>query len=232
MAGFNADTVFAQQPEFSPPIVTNFSRSIANDEIFYAGGVTELPGTEVILYIQNKTTGELRSQSTISNERGEWFYRHDTFFSPGEYLLWTQSRRAEEVSAPSAQTQFSVSRSAFEIGATKVSYEIIALVVSILLVSLLIAAGTYMGLHMRRVRRKHKEFQKEIREAEESIRRGFAVLKRDIQAQLALIKKADFGKQLSTEQKKQEEQLLLDLAWAESYIGKEVWDIAETERND
>ena len=232
LAAFATDTVFAQRPEFSPPVVTNFSRNIANDEIFYVGGVTELPGTEVILYIQNKGTGELRSQSTVSNERGEWFYRHDTFFSPGEYLLWTQSRRAEEVSAPSAQTQFSVSRSAFEIGATKVSYEVVALIVSILLVTLLIVAGSYMVLHARRVRRKHKEFQKEIREAEESIRRGFAVLKRDIQAELAIVKRAGLGKELSKEQHVQEEQLLKDLAWAESYIGKEVWDIAETEHQD
>ena len=118
----------------------------------------------------------------------------------------TQSRSAEEVSAPSEQTQFSVSRSAFEIGATKVSYEVVALIVSILLVTLLIVAGSYMVLHARRVRRKHKEFQKEIREAEESIRRGFAVLKRDIQAELAIVKRAGLGKKLSKEQHNKEDQ--------------------------
>ena len=58
------------------------------------------------------------------------------------------------------------------------------------------------------------------------------MLKRDIQAELAIVKRAGLGKELSKEQHVQEEQLLKDLAWAESYIGKEVWDIAETEHDD
>ena len=112
------------------------------------------------------------------------------------------------------------------------SYEALYLSISVLLFVVLLATGGYTLLHARTARRKHKEFQKEIREAEESIRRGFAVLKRDIQAELAIVKRAGLGKELSKEQHVQEEQLLKDLAWAESYIGKEVWDIAETEHDD
>ena len=55
------------------------------------------------------------------------------------------------------------------------------------------------------------------------------VLSSTFLTELAIVKRAGLGKGLSAEQKKQEEQLLGDLAWAESYIGKEVWDVADTE---
>ena len=224
--------VQAQQQELSPPVISQFARSISNDEIFYAGGVTEFPWTTVVIFLQNEQSGELTSRSISSNAKGEWFYQHDTFFAPGSYIVWTQGERGEEKSAPSSQREFSVTMAAFEFVGARISYEIIALFVSILLLFVLSGAGVFMGMHMRVSRRKHKEFQKEMREAQESIRRGFAVLKRDIQAELAIMKKATMGKQLSAEQKKQEAQLLKDLVWAEAYIGKEVWDVQDTEHHD
>ena len=68
---------------------------------------------------------------------------------------------------------------------------------------------------------------KELLVAVESILRGFAVLRRDIEAELEVIKKAKLGKELSAEEKKREEELLRDLNWAERYIGKEIWDVRE-----
>lgn len=66
---------------------------------------------------------------------------------------------------------------------------------------------------------------REVKEAEEAVRRGFAVLKRDIEAELSVIHKAKLNKSLSSEEKQKEDQLLRDLAEMERYIGKEVWDI-------
>ena len=68
-------------------------------------------------------------------------------------------------------------------------------------------------------------FAKEMREAEESIRRGFAVLRRDIEAELGVVKKAKMDKDLSAEEKQKEAQLMKDLDWVQRYIGKEVWDV-------
>ncbi|MDZ4229681.1 MAG: hypothetical protein U1C53_00935, partial [Candidatus Veblenbacteria bacterium] len=69
-----------------------------------------------------------------------------------------------------------------------------------------------------------------IREAEESVRRGFAVLKRDIQAELNVVRKAKLSKQLSAEEHAREAELMKDLDWVEKYIGKEVWDVEQAER--
>jgi hypothetical protein len=73
--------------------------------------------------------------------------------------------------------------------------------------------------------------QKETREAEESIRRGFAVLHRDIEAELALIKKSGLNPELSAEAKQKEEQLLRDLNSVQKYISKEIWDIEKIKPN-
>ena len=66
---------------------------------------------------------------------------------------------------------------------------------------------------------------KEVKEAEEAVKRGFAVLKRDIEAELSVIHKAKLNKALSLEEKQKEEQLLKDLSEMERYVGREVWDI-------
>lgn len=64
---------------------------------------------------------------------------------------------------------------------------------------------------------------------EESVRRGFAILRRDIQAEFDLVKKAKLKGDISEEEKFKEEQLLKDLQEVEKYIGKEIWDIEKSE---
>ncbi len=222
----------AQQIELAPPLVTTISRNISNEEIFYVGGKTESPYTHVVIYLQNLQSGETISQTVESDKRGDWFYRHDTFVTSGKYLLWGQSKIGDQLSPPSPQVQFAVHPTAIQFGASRLSYEIIYLVIIGFLLFVLCGFIWYIAFHVVHGRKKHKRFMKEVREAEESIRRGFAVLRRDIQAELAFVRKANFSKALSEEEKVKEEQLLKDLAWAEQYIGKEVWDVEETEHSE
>lgn len=70
---------------------------------------------------------------------------------------------------------------------------------------------------------------KEIREAEESVRRGFAVLRRDIQAELAAVNKVKISGQFSPEEERFATQLLKDLEEVENYIGKEIWDVEKVD---
>ena len=66
---------------------------------------------------------------------------------------------------------------------------------------------------------------KEVREAEEAVRRGLAVLRRDIEAELAFVNKLKLSKTLTDEENAMEERLLKDFQEVERYIGKEIWDI-------
>ncbi|MBI5732960.1 hypothetical protein HY967_03305 [Candidatus Jorgensenbacteria bacterium] len=222
---FFAERGLAQQIELTPPLITTISRNISNEEIFYVGGKTDAANSMVIIYLQNLQSGETLSQSVTSDKYGEWFYRHDTFLSTGNYLLWSQSKLTDQLSPPSPQVQLTVRPTAIQFGASRLSYETLYLTFVILLLLVVLGLIFFIVFHTYHGTKKRRLLEKEIREAEESIRRGFAVLRRDVQAELATIKKAKLSKQLSDEEKQKEAELLKDLEWAEQYISKEIWDV-------
>lgn len=216
---------FAQQIEISPPVVSEVSRNISNEEIFYIGGKAEAANSKIIIYLQSLETGETLSQNVTSDKYGDWFYRHTNFLPGGNYLLWVQTKIADELSPPSPQIQITVRPTALQFGASRISYETLYFIIIMILLAATIALGLYIVFHTYHGRRKRAAFAKEMREAEESIRRGFAILRRDIQAELAVVRKAGLKKEIAVEEKAKEEQLLKDLTFVEQYIGKEVWDI-------
>lgn len=214
-----------QKLELSPPLVSTISKDISNEEIFYIGGKTDVTNAKVIIYLQNLQSGETLSESVVSDKKGEWFYRHPTFLSTGGYLLWTQTKSGDELSPPSPQIQMNVRPTAIQFGASRLSLETLYLLISILLLFLFLGLLAFIIFHFYRGRKKLKIFRKEIKEAEESVRRGFAVLRRDIEAELTLVHKVKLSRQLSAEEKIKEETLLRDLKRVENYIGKEIWDV-------
>ena len=225
----SSHAVFAS---LEPPIITTVSKNISNEEIFYIEGKTTTPQTEMVLYLQNIQTGETRNYNFSSDNKGDWFYRHDGFLLAGKYILWAQSKIGDELSPPTPQSQIAVYPIALQFGASRLSYTTIYLISIIVLLAILAGLAWYIALHSRQGRKKHALFMKEVREAEESVRRGFAVLRRDIQAELALINKAKLTKQLSEEEDKVSNQLLKDLGEIERYIGKEVWDVEKIDYSE
>ena len=218
--------------QLSPPYISTISRDISNEEIFYVGGKTDNSGITVLIYLQNLQTGETFNESVVSDLKGDWFYRHSKFLSAGKYLLWTQSRLGDQSSPPSPQMQIAVQNTAIQFGASRFSYEMIYLIGVIIFLCIIVILVGFILYHAYRGRKKHKIFWKEVIEAEESIRRGFAVLKRDIEAELAVIKKAKLSNALLEEERQKEENLLRDLEAVQKNISKEVWDIEHTEHND
>jgi hypothetical protein len=224
--------VTAQVVEISPPFISTVSRNISNEEIFYIGGKTDAANMEVIIYLQNLQTGETVSQNVVSNKKGDWFYRHPSFLSSGNYLLWAQAKVGDQLSPPTPQILMKVRPTAIQFGASRLSFETLYLLIAILLFAIVLGLGGFIFYHWRSGRRKHALFMKEIREAEESLRRGFAVLRRDIEAELALVRKAKLEKSLLAEERAREAQLLKDLEEVQKYIGQEIWDIEELEHTD
>ena len=223
--GFTSQRVMAQDLALSPPLVTNVSKNITDQDIFYIGGKTDMAGVDVIIYIQNLRTGGTMSEMARSDQKGDWFYRNPTFLMPGNYLLWAQARLGDVSSPPSPQIQISVAQTAIQFGASRLSYEVIYLILIVVLFLAILILIIYLAIHSYRARIKNKRFLKEVKEAEESVRRGFAVLRRDIHAELDLVKKAKFNRDLSVEEKNQEAQMLKDLEAVEKYISKEIWEV-------
>ena len=226
---FGPNYANAQTVEMTPPYVTTVSRYITNDEIFYIGGKTDNSETDVIIYTQNLSTGETQSYQLKSNKKGEWFYRHDGFLSTGKYMIWTQSRVGDEFSPPSPQIEVEVSRAAFQFGSSRISFETFYLGLISLLLAIMIGFVIHIIREYSRAKRRHSSFMKEIKEAEESVKRGFAVVRRDIQREIDNIRKIKMSKDLLREEKDREEQLLRDLENVERKIGQEIWDVERLE---
>ena len=215
--------------ELAPPFVTTISKNVSNNEIFYIGGKTENKDTTVIIYTQNTTTGETTSYEVKSDKKGDWFYRHNGFLTPGAYVLWVQAKIGDIVSPPSPQIEMSVARAAITFGATRISFETLFAFITGLLLILILTLIAYIVYHAYHGRLKHKLLMHEIREAEESVRRGFAVLRRDIEQELEVLKKNQILQQPTEEEKSRERELWSDLKDIERRIGKEVWDIEKVE---
>lgn len=143
--------------------------------------------------------------------------------------LWAQMKLDEKLSPPSPQIQMTVRQTAIQFSATRLSYEILYLIFFTITLILAFGLVLYNIFHGIEGKKKYRQFMKEVREVEESVRRGFAVLRRDIRAELAIVRKARLSKSLSAEEKTKEEQFLKDLEGVEKYIGKEVWDVEHTE---
>jgi len=218
-----------REVELAPPLITTISRNISNEEIFYIGGKTDSPQTQIIIYLQNLQSGETMSQIVLSDKRGDWFYRHNTFLASGNYRLWAQSKILDQMSPPSPQIEMKVEQTAIQFGVSRISYETLYKGISVVLFLLflgLIGYILFLGYHGRK---KHIQFLKEMREVEEALRRGFAILRRDIEAELAYERKTRPKKSFTPEEKAKEEQTLKDLEAVEQCIGKEVLDVWETE---
>jgi uncharacterized membrane protein len=230
----SGNKVFAEEEkggvvELSPPYVTTVSKNVSNSEIFYVGGKTENKDTEVIIYTQNLTTGETSSFNVTSNKKGEWFYRHNSFLSPGSYVIWTQAKIGDIVSPPSPQIEMKVERAAITFGVTRIGYETIFGIVTVFLLLIVLFLIFYIIYHAYHQKKKHILLSKEISEAEESIRRGFAVLRRDIEQEINRLKKNQLSREATEEERRHEEALFKDLKDIEERIGKEVWDIEKLE---
>ena len=213
----------------SPPLIKTINKNISNDELFYAGGFTGIPKAEVVLFLQNLDSGETLQFNTPSDENGEWFYRHDEFLIPGNYVLWGQSKISEQLSSPSSQVQILVDKKALQFGSSKFSLPTIYLGLISLLSLIVLATVFYIIHHYRQIRRKNKLLSSQVLEIEASIRRGFAVLNRDIEAELAALKRSK-GR-MTAQDLQQEETMLKDLEEIEKYLSKEIWELEEIERS-
>ncbi len=222
---FNPFSASAQTVKLSPPLITTVPRYISNNEILYLGGVTNFPNSEVIIYLQNLKTGETFSYSETAGAKGEWFYRHPSLLSEGEYVLWAQTKVGDELSPPSPQINLKVRSTAIQFGASRLSYETLYLLFSIILLTAFIGLSGFTIFHAKNARKKHKMLKKEIYEAEEAIKDGFDKLRQEIEIELGIIKKLKSKKSLSQKEKEREKELLQDLKTIETHISKEVEDI-------
>ncbi|MEK7465288.1 MAG: cohesin domain-containing protein [Patescibacteria group bacterium] len=214
----------------APPLVNVFSKDVSDEELFYIGGKTEAPRSDVIVYLQNPQSGEVLSETVTADKVGNWFYSHPTFLAAGKYLLWMQAKIGNDLSPPSPQFQLTVSRTSLHLGASRFSAEVVYLVISLVLLLILLGVVAFIFYHFRAGHKKRRLLLQKIKEAEESIRRGFAIVRRDIESELAVIHRLRLKGTFAEEEKKRERKLLEDLESVKKHIGEEVWEMERFER--
>jgi hypothetical protein len=208
-----------------PPIITTVSESITNDELFYVVGVSDVEDSEIIIYIQNLQDNQLISATVVADKKGDWFYAYQKPLPKGSYTIWTQMKVGNQLSRPSKGEDFTVSKTALQIGASRLSYETLYLILTILFSILSLILGGFTAYHFYHSRIRKRILIKEIKEAESVIRDGFISLHKDIQSELETVHKAKMGKQLSEEEERREKKLLSDLEHIELTIKKEFADV-------
>ena len=217
--------VQAEQPgTISPPLINLIPRDLGNDEIWYIGGTASVPEAEVIIYLQSES-GELLSFTTRANEKGEWFHSHADFLKEGSYKSWAQLKQDQQLSPPSPEVAFEILSTAFRIGSIRISHANFYLAIAIMLVIVLAALLVFFTYHFRHYHMKNGQLRKEMREAEEEVRRGFAVLRRDLQSEIDFIRKIKKSRSLNAAERSREEKILNDLNLIENQIMKEIGDI-------
>ncbi len=224
---FLGPTARAETVELSPPIIDVVARNISNQDIFYISGSTEAAGSVVVVYLQNLQTGETGSHNVEVDKNGKWFYTHSSFLSGGNYMVWVQNKVGPVESPPSPQVELTVSPTALQLGSSRLSYAFVFLVIAIILFIILIILFGAMVYHYRTGKKKHAKFVEETRHAEELVRRGFALLHRDIQSEFKLLEQSKASRGLTEEEEELEQKIFRDLQTVKNYVGKELWEIEQ-----
>lgn len=207
-----------------PPLVPLFPTEISNTEILYLGGTATAGDATVLVYVQSED-GDVFSREVKTASDGTWFYTHGTFLKRGAYDIWTQLKVGDSLSPPSSKIRVTVAATALQIGSLRFSYERFFMVLTVILLMAIVALAASIAVHWRRLRRKQADLAREIKEAEEAVRRGFELLHKDIMAEIELLKGVKMSRELSREEREQEEKLLKDLGMVEHYVYREVSDI-------
>ena len=79
--------------------------------------------------------------------------------------------------------------------------------------------------HYRLGKRKHAAFKAEVDRAEESVRRGFALLSKDLEGEFELIKKAKLSRALTAQERHREDEIRRDLEIVKNHVGEEIWEL-------
>ncbi|HTY39655.1 MAG TPA: cohesin domain-containing protein [Candidatus Paceibacterota bacterium] len=215
----------ADMVELGAPQVSTYPAGLSNTEIFYAGGKSEAPGSQIILYLQNLQNSETFSMTVPVDKNGEWFYTHPTFLSAGKYVVWAQDKLGSIMSPPSPQVSFTVTETAVQFGASRLSYEIIYLIAAILLLLVILGLFAFGMYHHRAEKRKRAKIHAELRETEAVVKEGFASLVRDLQNHINHLGRLKMTRTLSDEEKALEQKIKKDLEGIRSSLGRELWTL-------
>ncbi len=215
----------SQSKVLESPIISSVSSNIKDDELFYVSGRTTEPNSTVVVHLQSLVDGSAYDFTTSSDRRGDWSYRHTSALVGGKYILWAHVKDGSQLSAPSPQVELDVKPIAINWGNSRVTYQSIYLVAITVLVIVIIALIVFIVIAWVLARRRRRQFAHNVRLTEEGLHHGFMSLKRDLEAELSLMHRANLGAELVGEANVRAQQLRDDLKEIEQLVNREVSQI-------
>lgn len=215
----------AQSKVLESPIISSVSSNIKDDELFYVSGRTTEPNSTVVVHLQSLVDGSAYDFTTSSDRRGDWSYRHTSALAGGKYILWAHVKDGSQLSTPSPQVELDVKPIAINWGNSRVTYQSIYLVAITVLVVVIIALIIFIVIAWVLARRRRRQFAHTVRLTEEGLHHGFMSLKRDLEAELSLMHRANLGAEMVGEANVRAQQLRDDLREIEQLVNREVSQI-------
>lgn len=178
-----------------------------------------LPKSTIAIFIRNERK-ETITDSTISNEAGDWDFALARTLDKGIYEIWAQTTDYRGAKSNySNKLRVIISPPIFiRIGNLVIDY----LSVIITLIALIVFMVMIWFYGWRRIRLLKAQLKKESTEAEEILYQAFDVLRKEITKQVA---KSDKKRGLSKREKEIDENLKQALEKSENLIAKEIKDI-------
>jgi hypothetical protein len=226
----NAPSVDTTTLALNPPLINLAPSSISNDQVLYLGGWANVPNTDVVIYIEQTETGDTFSGVATTGSDGNWFYSFPQLLDSGHYVAWAQIKSGDTVSPPSARVTISVAPTALQVGPYHFDFQTLYLALFLLFLLVAFILLVLIGHRTYRLQASKKKLDVLLRDAEASLTRGFAVLRRDIERELDAIRAAAPAAGLPEAERVREAALLHDLKEVNVHLGKDIWRMEEEER--
>ena len=203
------------------PIFSEYPKELTEGEILKIKGKTYPEAIAEIFF--KSDDGKILSRETKADEQGNFALIWQDQLKSGVYTFWaevTDTRGAK--SEKSGIYSVVIKQEAFiKIGSLIITY-LTAIVSLLVILFALFFLGYYLWYRLTLFRRKIK---KEVQEAEQTLHKAFALLKKDIREQIKLLEKTRTKRQLTEEEEKIIKQFRKDLDDAEKFVRKEIEDI-------
>ncbi len=205
----------------TPPQFTDWKPNMRTGDILVARGQT-YPLSEVTVWME-KNGQPFQVQTVKSEDKGMFVFIAEEKLEKGLYEFWAEVESEKGVkSEPSEKIAVTARTNPFiEIGTKAIS--ILAVLIPLILMTFALLFSAWWGWH--KFAGFRKKIRKEVYEAEQALRRSFAVLHRDIRQYLTFLEKSAQKRKPTEEENRLLKKISQDLDESEYLIGKEIEDI-------
>ncbi|MCK5059617.1 MAG: hypothetical protein KAR00_00505 [Candidatus Pacebacteria bacterium] len=205
------------------PKITECPTKLIQGDILIIKGET-YPDATVTIWLKKKGE-EAIAQDISSNNEGKFEFVAKEVLDRGVYRIWAEVTDSRGAKSHLTNEYVIAVKSRFLDTIISLLTSYLSLIILLIIIIFTLLSLVWLGWH--RFSALKKKLKKEVKEAEDSLRKAFDLLKEDIQKQIEFLDKTKFKRELTKVEEKVIKHLKKDLDDAESFIKKEIKDIGK-----